>query len=29
LHGWSVRLNAAVLLMGLVLLWRTARGLIL
>jgi uncharacterized membrane protein len=24
LHGWSVRLNAAVLLMGLVLLWRTA-----
>jgi general stress protein CsbA len=29
LHGWSVRLNAAVLLMGLVLLWRTAMGLIL
>jgi len=25
LHGWSVRLNAVVLLMGLVLLWRTAR----
>ena len=24
LHGWSVRLNAAVLLMGLVLLWGTA-----